>query len=95
MFVTVSEDMQLCVKRGAAWMDEHYPGWIERINLSELDMNNCHRCIIGQTIGDYFQAKFDDDYREEWANEHGFETKKYGDYSKLETAWTEYIRDHR
>lgn len=33
---------------GAAWLDDHYPGWHAKIDLSILDISNCTRCVLGQ-----------------------------------------------
>lgn len=41
------------VKAGAAFLDENYPGWLDRINLDELHMDSCDACIIGQVAGCY------------------------------------------
>jgi hypothetical protein len=38
------------VARGAALLDEKLPGWIERIDLDELDLANCFGCVLGQTF---------------------------------------------
>jgi len=36
------------VALGAALLDEKLPGWAERINLDELELASCYRCVIGQ-----------------------------------------------
>lgn len=36
------------VVRGAAWLDEKYPGWFLKIDLSILDLGNCTQCVLGQ-----------------------------------------------
>jgi hypothetical protein len=36
------------VARGAALLDEKVPGWAERIDLAELDLSSCWRCVLGQ-----------------------------------------------
>lgn len=33
---------------GAAYLDEHYPDWANRINLWQLDMGDPCHCIAGQ-----------------------------------------------
>ena len=43
--------MTLCtdrVARGAAYMDENYPGWERKINLDTLDIQDGCKCILGQ-----------------------------------------------
>jgi hypothetical protein len=39
------------VAAGAAWLDEHRPGWADRINLDELDLANPCKCVLGQEYG--------------------------------------------
>lgn len=36
------------VARGAAWLDEKYPGWFNVIDLGTLKLSDCHQCILGQ-----------------------------------------------
>lgn len=36
------------VARGAAWLDEKYPQWFDKIDLSILDLSNCTQCVLGQ-----------------------------------------------
>lgn len=42
--------MRESVQRGAAFLDEHYPGWRQRINLETLDMRFWDYCVLGQAI---------------------------------------------
>jgi len=44
------------VARGAAWLDEHRPGWVDRIDLSTLSMGDRCHCVLGQLDGNYFDA---------------------------------------
>lgn len=36
------------VADGAAWLDEKYPQWFDKIDLGILDMGSCTRCVLGQ-----------------------------------------------
>ena len=36
------------VTRGAAFLDERYPGWEKHIDPFILNINNCFNCILGQ-----------------------------------------------
>lgn len=49
--VTVSEDDRLAVKRGAALLDEHHPGWLQRVDPGDLHVSSYCKCPIGQTLG--------------------------------------------
>jgi hypothetical protein len=44
------------VRAGAAWLDEHEPGWVDRINLDRLDLSSQCRCVLGQLDGDYLTS---------------------------------------
>lgn len=39
------------VAHGAAYMDEHRPGWADEINTDRFDIGNGDWCIIAQTFG--------------------------------------------
>lgn len=41
------------VENGMALLDEAQPGWRELINLTTLDINTTHNCILGQVFGSY------------------------------------------
>lgn len=41
-------DIAARVARGAAWLDEKYPSWYSKIDLSILDLGNCTQCVLGQ-----------------------------------------------
>jgi hypothetical protein len=47
------------VAAGAAWLDAHEPGWVDRIDLGGLDIQSCDRCILGQVYGHYVDAPDD------------------------------------
>lgn len=37
-----------CTVRGAALLDERLPGWHEKIDLDDLELNDITRCVLGQ-----------------------------------------------
>lgn len=39
------------VAAGAAWLDEHEPGWERRIDLGVLELADDCRCVLGQLSG--------------------------------------------
>lgn len=76
----ITEDMKLAVKRGSYWLDENHPEWAQNIDLDNLNMGECSRCIIGQSVRDksYIRvvgraAELDDERTNTWAVNHGFE----------------------
>lgn len=38
------------VKAGIAWMDEHDPGWAERIDLNTLALRSPENCVVCQVM---------------------------------------------
>lgn len=42
------EEAKLRVERGAALLDERYPGWEHSVDLAKLDLSDSCRCILGQ-----------------------------------------------
>lgn len=44
------------VSAGAKWLDEHHPGWVDKIDLESLDLNDCAECVLGQLFGDFHEA---------------------------------------
>lgn len=85
------------VAAGAAWLDEHAPGWVAQIDLSSLDIEEPCNCILGQVYGHYFKSPrqarilFEDDYI---ADERGFNGAEE-DMAPLNRAWADLILDRR
>ena len=44
------------VAAGSRWLDEHVPGWEQRIDLETLDVTNCTMCVLGQVYGDFIDG---------------------------------------
>lgn len=45
-YLTVEER----VRNGARWLDENFPGWIDRIDLDTLALSSSGNCICGQVF---------------------------------------------
>lgn len=56
MTLTITER----VAAGATWLDQNKPGWIERIRLNALSLNECEECVLGHVFGDYWRAPLAD-----------------------------------
>lgn len=41
------------VAAGIEWLDAKKPGWVNEIDLDELDIIICWKCILGQLFGDF------------------------------------------
>jgi hypothetical protein len=84
------------VAAGAAWLDEHRPGWVERVNLDTLDLGDSCECVLGQEYGDFWKAPteviFEDYVR-------GFNRSSSRDdssaYEPLTAAWRVLIEARR
>jgi hypothetical protein len=46
---------------GAEFLDREQPGWASHINLEELDLSSCTRCVLGQLFGDFTDATYEMD----------------------------------
>jgi hypothetical protein len=44
------------VAAGAAWLDEHKPGWWQRTDLDRLDVASERHCPLAQEYGTYYRA---------------------------------------
>lgn len=44
------------VAAGVAWLDANAPDWLDRIDLDELQMDDCCRCMLGQVFDDYWKS---------------------------------------
>ena len=96
----MDEVLQGRVRNGAAVLDLTKPNWREDINLTTLDLNNEHRCVLGQTYGSYttgakvlgFQPYGD---TENTAVDWGFmpEEDDDDDSSSLTAAWVEFLTE--
>ena len=46
-------EIKLRVRAGMALLDEERPGWRDAINLDELDLQSCYKCILGQVFNEF------------------------------------------
>ena len=44
------------IQKGIKFLDKKYPNWLDKIDVSELDLNKCNQCIMGQLVGHYLTA---------------------------------------
>jgi hypothetical protein len=88
-------------ERGARWMDTHYPGWVNMIDLPKLEMRNGNYCVLGQAaplIGafDFDSALNSIGFTSRWATINGFLVDPFHvdtRYEMLTIAWREQIRN--
>lgn len=79
------------IKAGMDLLDEEFPGWREIINPEQLDMGDCHQCILGQLFGEYFTGKREMGLTGTEPEEFGFEDWVGGNdrYQWITAAWKE------
>lgn len=44
------------VAAGAAYLDQHQPGWDAQIDLDRLNISSACDCVLGQLYGQYLRA---------------------------------------
>jgi hypothetical protein len=81
-------DFTAQIALGMAWLDEHRPGWAERVNVETLDLGDPCHCVLGQT-GDLPDG---DSYRSvvsanglAWGKARAF--RGVGDWDALDAQW--------
>jgi hypothetical protein len=83
------------VAAGMTWLDEHEPGWRQRIDRDRLDLQNCTRCIGGQLAGVYaaFLRRHGLSFSDAFLL--GFNLGMGGDYDQLTATWRRLIATGR
>jgi len=56
MSETKRKTMAECIEDGVKLLDEKRPGWLEKIDLSRLRLDEHCNCVLGQCFGDYEEA---------------------------------------
>jgi hypothetical protein len=86
------------VANGAAWLDEHAPGWEAKFDLDTLEIAEGCNCVLGQVYGHYFkapdEARWDLDDRVYLAVERGFNGHD-ADMPALNAAWRALVAARR
>jgi hypothetical protein len=86
------------IARGAALLDQQFPGWDEHIDVERLDMLECADCIFGQFFGSYDDGvrtfpQFVRSNNERYS--HGFSLKTNSEndprWNELRDAWVRLI----
>lgn len=109
MSTDVEPTVEERVAAGAAWLDEHHPGWENDVDLDKLRMDDCALCVLGQTFGDYWESPLAESRPETWseldaydevARPLGFQfsgRRGYSrdEYAELNAAWVRLIESRR
>lgn len=96
--------------KGAALLDEKMPGWADKIDLDELQLNDQCNCVLGQVYGGYDDGTAElfgyifDDAREgdvpDWGTaraygfDAGFMNGEFTGFGDLQKEW-EYLIEQR
>ena len=49
----MSVDVQTRVAAGVAFLDERVPGWLDKVNVDDLQIWSGTQCVLGQIYGEY------------------------------------------
>lgn len=90
------------VAAGAAWLDEHRPGWDQRIDLETLDLGDPCHCVLGQEYGNYGDSPEEIRWERRPAGEDvwvaplfGFHEWNERNYDVLTAEWRRLIEERR
>jgi hypothetical protein len=53
MSYTTIDQYPRTVSAAAKLLDKAVPGWYDRINIPDLDLGECRKCILGQLYGHF------------------------------------------
>jgi hypothetical protein len=79
------------VERGALLLDEHAPGWWQRIDLDTLDLSRSDQCVCSQAFGGGFEGWLEGERlfgtARDWVYDYGF-------HGFRQDEWVALIRAH-
>lgn len=87
---------QLFVKRGIRWLNNHHPGWLQKIDPESIDIASNADCIIGQLFGSYmlYSLKAGKN-KKTFFETHGFTPSLFISSEQLTYAWKTAIKSMR
>lgn len=86
--------------KGAALLDREKPEWFRKVDTYHLEMQYCHKCVLGQVFADYNRGLEAIDLEEFDVNglddsHYGFALNEYDDAYFGLSAWMELGRAWR
>ena len=87
----VDEELKSRVQRGIALLDEHVPGWEDKVDVMRLVLSSANSCVLGQVFDDYSAGVERLELSEEDASDHGFLLGSSDGYTyrELTAVWQE------
>jgi hypothetical protein len=99
---TAVSDYRANVEKGAAFLDERMPGWLDRVDVPNLDLGSCFRCVLGQLGGSYHDERLRLGLAYQESIELGFNVSALDngitearEYASLTEEWQAYIKEAR
>lgn len=87
----MSTDVQTRVAAGVAFLDRQVPGWVDRIDVDNLDVACSVNCVLGQLYGGYSSGTHALGLDQDQAAALGFQVEVNGDgFKDLIAAIMEY-----
>ena len=40
------------VRAGVEWLDKNYPGWLDKVEVNELELEDSCKCVLGQLFSE-------------------------------------------
>lgn len=80
------------VALGAAWLDQHYPNWVNAIDLDTLDVSNCTSCVLGQVYTGCIPADEQDQLLAQVVRRNWYAGHDKG-FEEFRAEWAESVQD--
>lgn len=88
--------IQSRIDRGVKLLDEKAPGWVYKVRISDLDVSDAARCVLGQVFDDYVDGLDALGLRSEGGARYGFDwSSSYRQFPVLTERWKSVIRERR
>ena len=97
--MTETKELEKRVIRGVKFLDEHYPGWLQEIDVDRLNLEHYSNCVLGQLYGDFGDGMYDLELSEEDIEFFGFFIPRHDPtvfkqaYERLTLAWKDMLND--
>lgn len=61
------------------WLDQAFPGWLDRVDVDRLNQNNALNCVLGQLAGSYWTvaSRLPKDLQEVFGESHPSKTPEW------------------